>query len=218
MSPKSSRAEARRTRAAIVEHGVRLASVEGLEGLTIGRLAADLGMSKSGVLGHFGSKEGLQLAVVDEAAEVFGREVAQRADGTSPGLPRLLALCSAWITYLDGDDVLPGGCFFTAAATEFDDREGPVRDAVTGLSTVWQHDLRRHVRLAVEAGELPGDTDADQLVFELTGQALALHHARRLLRDAAAADRARRAMARLLGHALPSPDRAAPRRTPAAGR
>lgn len=180
---------------------MEIASIEGLEGLTIGRLAAELNMSKSGVHGHFGSKEGLQLAVVDAAADVFTREVAQRAAGTAAGMPRLLAVCAAWVSYVERE-IFPGGCFFTAAAAEFDDRDGPVRDAIAGLSTGWQRDLRHHVRLAIEAGDLLPDTDADQVVFELSGQMLALNHALRLNRDHTAPDRARQAMSRLLGHQL----------------
>src|SRR5919202_1645198 len=101
VSPRRSVAEARQTRADILASGVRLASVEGLAGLTVGRLAAEVHMSKSGVLGHFGSKEELQLAVVDAAAEIFTREVADKARGATPGLPKLLAMCRAWVSSLE---------------------------------------------------------------------------------------------------------------------
>ncbi|WP_326556090.1 TetR/AcrR family transcriptional regulator [Micromonospora sp. NBC_01796] len=220
MSPRRSSTEAGRTRAAILARGVAVASVEGLEGLTIGRLATDLGLSKSGLLGHFGSKESLQLAVVDTAAEIFFRETADHAIGAAPGLPRLRAMCEAWISHLERE-VFPGGCFFTAAASEYDDRNGPVRDAVAGLVGLWERDLRLHVRLAVETGDLPAGTDPDQVVFELVGQMLALNHTLRLHRDRGGFARARRAMARLLGQpeatiAAPSPDAAHPGRTPVA--
>ncbi|WP_086819987.1 TetR/AcrR family transcriptional regulator [Allokutzneria sp. NRRL B-24872] len=198
MSPRRSATEARNTRSVILDRGVRVASVEGLEGLTIGRLATDLGMSKSGLLGHFGSKEVLQLAVVDTAAGVFVHEVSDRATGVEPGLPRLRALCEAWISYLERG-VFPGGCFFTAAVAEFDDREGPVREAVAGMIGVWRRDLTFQIRLAANAGQLPEDTDADQLMFELYGVMLSLNHSLRLDRDRVAADRARRAVTRLLG-------------------
>lgn len=198
MSPRRSAAQARDTRSAILERGAAVASVEGLDGLTIGRLAADLGMSKSGLLGHFGTKESLQLAVVDLAAGIFAREVGERAAGVPQGLPRLLALCEAWVSYVERP-VFPGGCFFIAAAAEFDDRDGAVRDTVAWLDGLWRRDLLRQIDLAVAAGELPGDTDRDQLVFELVGLVLALNHALRLLRDRTAADRARAAMSRLLG-------------------
>jgi AcrR family transcriptional regulator len=126
MSPRNSVVEAQRTRQRIVEHSLSVASLNGLEGLTIGRIATDLGLSKAGVLGHFGTKEGLQLAVVDAASELFAREVPQRVPADAePGLPRLRGYCEAWVSYVERD-VLPGGCFFTAAASEFDGRGGPV--------------------------------------------------------------------------------------------
>ena len=203
VSPRRSSTEAGQTRAAILARGVEVASVEGLEGLTIGRLAADLGLSKSGLLGHFGSKEALQLAVVDTAAEIFFREISDHAPGAAPGLPRLRAMFEAWISHVERE-VFPGGCFFTAAASEYDDRDGPVRDAVAGLIGVWERDLRLHVHLAIAAAELPAETDPDQLVFELVGQMLALNHALRLHRDRGALTRARRAMDRLLGQAAPA--------------
>ncbi len=198
-------AEARRTRADLLARGLAIASVDGLDGLTIGRLAAEAGMSKSGVLGQFGSKENLQLAVIDTAAAVFAREVTEPVLRHTPaGMPRLLALCAHWVSYLERD-VFPGGCFFTAVAIEFDDRGGPVRDAIAMLNEMWQRGLRRHVALAAQAGDLPPDTDPDQLVFELTGQVLALNHALRLTRDRTAPDRTRRAMSRLLGQPFPAP-------------
>jgi AcrR family transcriptional regulator len=180
---------------------VRLASAEGLEGLTIGRLATALEMSKSGVLGHFGSKEELQLAVVDAAADIFAREVADRARGAEPGLPKLLAMCRAWVAYLERR-VFPGGCFFTAAAAEFDDRPGRVRDTIAGLTSVWNRDLYRQIRMAIQSGDLPTDTDADQLVFEIEGVILALNNALQLHRDRTAPGRARRALGRLLGYPI----------------
>ncbi|MFL6125022.1 TetR/AcrR family transcriptional regulator [Actinophytocola sp.] len=201
MSPRRSVAEARQTRADILARGVRLASKEGLEGLTIGRLATELDMSKSGVLGHFGSKEELQLAVVDAAAEIFTREVADKARGFPPGLPTLLAMCKAWVSYLERR-VLPGGCFFTAAAAEFDDRPGRVRNAVAGLATVWNRDLYRQTRTAMTDGDLPADTDPDQLIFEINGVMLSLNNALQLHRDNTAPGRARRALGRLLGYPI----------------
>ncbi|SEL71854.1 TetR/AcrR family transcriptional regulator [Streptacidiphilus jiangxiensis] len=198
MSPRKSVAETRLTRRRIVDRGLAIASMEGLEGLTIGRLATDLGMSKAGVLGHFGTKETLQLAVVDEAAQVFTREVPERVPGGPTGLARLRAMCEAWVAYLERH-VLPGGCFFTAAATEFDDRGGPVRDAIAGMSAVWQRDLRIQARLAVHNGELPADTDVGQLVYDLVGVMLALNHFLQLQCDPAAPERARRSLSRLIG-------------------
>ncbi|WP_188194264.1 TetR/AcrR family transcriptional regulator [Nonomuraea sp. SYSU D8015] len=198
MSPRRSVAEALGTRSAILDRSVAIASAEGLEGLTIGRLALELGMSKSGVLGHFGSKEALQLAALNRAEEVFRAEVWAPAQPAAPGLARLRALCEAWISYLERG-VFPGGCFFVAAAHEFDGREGPVRDAVEAMFAAWRGRLRKEARRAVEAGELPAGTDAEQLAFELLGLVMALNHALQLHRDPEAVTLARRAVRARLG-------------------
>ncbi|WP_326999942.1 TetR/AcrR family transcriptional regulator [Dactylosporangium sp. NBC_01737] len=190
MSPRRTVAEARQTRAGIVRHGVDVASVEGLEGLTIGRLAADLGMSKSGVLGHFGDKETLQLAVVELAADEFWRDVWEPVAATTAGLPRLRAVAGSWLRYVTSDRP-PGGCFFMAVGPEFDDRPGPVRDAIAGAAGRWHRELLHQARTAAV-------DDPEQVVFELTGVMLSLHAAHRLRRDPAAATRAARAVARLL--------------------
>ncbi|RAS71324.1 TetR family transcriptional regulator [Lentzea atacamensis] len=196
MSPRRSVADTLETRQRILERSLAIASAEGLEGLTIGRLADELGMSKAGLLGHFGTKEGLQLAVVDEAAAVFSREVPQRVKQLPSGLPRLKAVCEAWVSYLERE-VLPGGCFFTAATTEFDGRSGRVRDALAGMNALWRRDLRIHIRRAVSDGDLPAGTDVDQLVYEIIGIMLALNHFLQLERDSAAPVRARTALERL---------------------
>ncbi len=196
MSPRRSAADTRETRQRILDHSLAIASQEGLEGLTIGRLAAELGMSKAGLLGHFGTKEALQLAVVDAAAEVFLREVPRRVEQLPSGLPRLKDVCEAWVSYLERN-VLPGGCFFTAATAEFDGRSGPVRDALAGMNALWRRDLRIHIRRAVSDGDLPADTDVEQLIYELLGIMLALNHFLQLEKDAAAPARARRALERL---------------------
>jgi AcrR family transcriptional regulator len=198
MSPRRSVIETRHTRRRILDRSLAIGSTEGLEGLTIGRLAAELGMSKAGLLGHFGTKESLQLAVVDAAAELFSREVPERVRNVPRGLPRLRAVCEAWVSYLERR-VLPGGCFFAAAAAEFDGRGGPVRDAIAGMNALWQRDLRIDVRRAVRAGDLPADTDVDQFIYELVGTMLALNHYLQLQHDPSAAARARRALRRLLG-------------------
>src|SRR3954468_3079650 len=162
--PRRSVADAARTHAAILERSIDLASVEGLEGLTIGRLAGDLQMSKAGVLGHFGTKEELQLATVHGALEIFIREVWERAQGAAPGRPRLLAIADAWMSYL-GRDVFPGGCFVTAASCEFDDRPGRVRDAVVAAHLEWMGVLAREARRAIADGDLPRGTDPDDVAF-----------------------------------------------------
>lgn len=196
MSPRRSAAAAAGTRTAIVERALQVGSVEGLEGLTIGRLADDVGMSKSGLIRHFGSKEQLQVAALEAAVEVFQREVYEPASSAEPGLARLRAFCDAWISYLERD-VLPGGCFLTAAASEFDGRGGPVRDATREAWARWLRVLEREVRTAVEASQLPSDTDPAQVAFELNGIAMALNNARQLHRDPAATERARRAFQRV---------------------
>ncbi|HEX8865282.1 MAG TPA: TetR/AcrR family transcriptional regulator [Lentzea sp.] len=198
MSPRRSVADTLETRQRILERSLAIASAEGLEGLTIGRLADEMGMSKAGLLGHFGTKEGLQLAVVDEAAAVFSREVPERVKQAPSGLPHLKAVCEAWVSYLERE-VLPGGCFFTAATTEFDGRDGRVRDALAGMNALWRRDLRIHIRRAMSFGELPDDTDVDQLIYEIVGIMLALNHFLQLEHDAAAPARARKAISRLLG-------------------
>ncbi|AOR33140.1 TetR family transcriptional regulator [Streptomyces fodineus] len=201
MSPRTSAVEARRTRERIVERSIALASVDGLEGLTIGRLAADLGMSKAGVLGHFGTKEALQLATLEGAAAAFSRLVWEPAAHQEPGLTRLRAVCDAWIAYLDTErDIFPGGCFFTTASVEFDARSGHVRDAVARLLRVWRRRLAAEVRTAAAAGELPPDTDPEQIAYELIGCYLALNQEIQLFADPAASVRTRRAVDRLLGH------------------
>lgn len=197
MSPRRSVVETRRTRQRILDRSLQIASLEGLEGLTIGRLAEEVGMSKAGVIGHFGTKEGLQLAVVDCAAESFERHVPQLVHDAPPGLPHLRATCEAWVRYLE-HDALPGGCFFAAAAAEFDGRKGPVRDAIARMNAMWRRELLLHIHRAVRAGELPSETDADQLVYELIGTMLALNLYLQLQNDRSAPDRARRAVNRLL--------------------
>jgi AcrR family transcriptional regulator len=198
MSPRSSAAEAARTRAAIVDRAVEVASVEGLEGVTIGGLAQDLDMSKAGIVGGFGSKEALQLAALDRAVEVFRREVVERAASKPAGLPRLRAYGAAWIDYLSRD-IFPGGCFLTSASSEFDGRSGPVRDAVDDALDRWRRTLEREAATAIDAGDLPAGSDPADIAFAMLGVALALNQNRQLHRDRRATQRARRLMARTLG-------------------
>ena len=197
MSPRRSVADTLETRQRILDRSLAIASAEGLEGLTIGRLAAELGMSKAGLLGHFGTKEALQLAVVDQAAEVFLREVPGKVEQMPSGLPRLIDVCEAWVSYLERE-VLPGGCFFTAATAEFDGRSGRVRDALAGMNALWRRDLRIHIRRAVNDGDLRPGTDVEQLIYEILGVMLALNHFLQLEHDSTAPRRARQALKRLL--------------------
>lgn len=198
MSPRRTAADTLETKRRIVERSVAVSSVEGLEGLTIGRLAGDLGMSKSGILRHFSTKERLQLAAVEDAAADFGAAVQARARDTAPGLERLLALADAWIDYVAGRRTI-GGCFFTAASTEFDGRPGRVRDAIAGWLDAWARALDGELRTAVEAGDLPTGTDRKQVLFELSGTIMGLNQQLLLRGDEAAPGRAHRAVRRILG-------------------
>lgn len=197
MSPRRSVAEAAGTRAAILARAVDVASLHGLEGLTIGTLAVDLRMSKAGVVGPFGSKEALQLAALERAVEIFTERVWRPAAGAEPGLPRLRALCETRIAYLS-EPCFPGGCFLAGASPEFDNRPGPVRDAIAAALDRWHGALEADVRTAVAAGDLPAGTDPPQLVFELEAFAVAANQAIQLHADPAAPDRYRHAIARLL--------------------
>ena len=203
MSPRASAENARRTKAAIVDEVVARASVEGLEGITIGTLAEGLGMSKAGVIGPFGSKEDLQLAALDGAIAIYRREIWDRAADREPGLPRLQAIAEEWISYLERD-VFPGGCFLTAASCEFDGRPGRVKDAVDGALKLWASVLEAEVLTAIAAGSMPAGTDPSQISFEMNAIAMAVNQARQLRADDAAGDRGRRAMARILGAPVPA--------------
>jgi AcrR family transcriptional regulator len=178
------------TRAAILATAVDIASVEGLEGLTIGRLASELSMSKSGLFGHFGSKEGLQLATIEAAREIFIHEVVDPARQADTGLARLWALCDAWLSYMERE-VFAGGCFFMAASLEFDGRPGPVREAIAANMQEWLSYLEYAVQKGQERGELVVDITPEQIAFELHAFYLAANWARQLLGDTQAANRAR---------------------------
>jgi AcrR family transcriptional regulator len=204
MSPRRSVAEARRTRAAVVQRAAEVASLEGLEGLTIGRLAADLEMSKAGVLGHFGSKEALQLATLESAIRSFRSEVWEPAADAEPGLARLEAICDAWVSYLERS-VFPGGCFLTAVSCEFDGREGRVRDAVVEALALWSRVLEGEVRAAIEAGDLPRGTDPATIALQLNSLAMGANQAIQLFGDRRAPKLARGAMRAALGAAIPPP-------------
>jgi AcrR family transcriptional regulator len=197
--PKRSAAAVADTRTAALAAAVRRASVEGLEGLTIGRLAEELSMSKSGLFGLFGSKEELQVATFEHAVERFTRDVWLPVARRQPGLPRLLALLDRWLAY-HRRPALPGGCLVTTATIEFDARPGPVRDAVVRARHLMHSLLENDIRTAVEAGELPADTDAADLAFSLYAIASAASQAIQLEEPGASA-RATRCMRALLGAA-----------------
>jgi AcrR family transcriptional regulator len=163
---KRTRSDGERSRRAILDAATRLATLEGLEGLSIGRLAREIGMSKSGLFAHFGSKQDLQLATIAAAEEVMGVEVVGPALEAPEGLPRLKLLCEGYLSYVERD-VFPGGCFFVSAATEWDTRSGPVRDRVVATYAGWMELFEANVRRAQEHGDLDADLDPAQLTFEL---------------------------------------------------
>ncbi len=155
-----------RTRQAILSRAARLASSEGLEAVSLQRLADELGISKSGLFAHFGSKEELALATVQEAARIFTDEVIRPGIQPRAGLGRIWALCSAFLSYVERD-VFPGGCFFEAARAEYDSRPGPVRDLILECKDYWAASLVRAVREAQRAGEVAEDVDPEQVGWEL---------------------------------------------------
>ena len=173
-----------KTRRTILRKAVNLASLEGLEGLTIGKLASELRISKSGLFAHFGSKEDLQRAVVNAARDIFVEKVVRPAYEFR-GLKRLRALCENWLSYGEGK-VFPGGCFFSAASLEFDDRPGRVRDQIVELMKKWLGNLEHAAREAQLAGELKKEVDARQLAFELQALAMGANWSSRLFRDPSA--------------------------------
>ena len=166
------RADGERRREAIVREAVSLATVDGLEGLSIGNLADGLGMSKSGVYAHFGSKQDLQLATVDEAERVFRSEVIEPALAAAPGLGQLLAVCDAYLDHL-ARRTFPGGCFFAGAVLETGTRPGPVKERVAAFQSGLTALVRGFVVIAIDQHELPADEDPDALTFELNGLILA---------------------------------------------
>ena len=162
----SSRSDGERTRALILETAARLATVDGLEGLSIGRLATELEMSKSGVYAHFRSKEQLQLATIDDALETFGREVTSPAMAAESAIDQLAEICELFLSYLERR-VFPGGCFFVTVAAEFDARTGPVRERVIETQEGWMAFLVQLAQAARDEGTLADDVDPAQLAFEL---------------------------------------------------
>jgi AcrR family transcriptional regulator len=203
--PRRATTNGARTRTAILQTAAGLASVDGLDGLSIGRLATELAMSKSGLFAHFGSKEELQLATVEEARQRYAREVTEPARAAGPGITRLHALCEAFLSYLQRA-VFPGGCFFAAAMAEFGSKApGPVRDRIAQCQDQWMDTLARAARQARERGELHARTDPRQLAFELEAALLSANWYYHLFNDATYFDRARRAVqARLASEATPA--------------
>src|SRR3954454_21822783 len=196
--PRRSAAAVAETRAAVLESAVDRASVEGLEGLTLGALAGEVEMRKSSVFSLFGSKQDLQLATLEAAADQFTEEVWGPVADEQPGLPRLLALCDSWLDY-HRREMMPGGCFLTTATIEYDARPGPLRDEVAQTMRHWLAVLAREGATAIEAGDLAKETDPADVAFQLNALAAAASYGFQLCRGPAAFDRARRSMRRVLG-------------------
>ncbi len=163
---KRRRADGEQTRAAILDAATKLATTEGLDGLSIGNLADRIGMSKSGLYAHFGSKEDLQLATIETAEEIFAEAVIRPAREPEDPFERLESLCDHFLRYLE-EPVFPGGCFFASAAAELDTHPGPVRERLAESLDGWMKLIKRRVREAQEAGELEPAEDPQLLAFEL---------------------------------------------------
>jgi AcrR family transcriptional regulator len=192
------RADGERTRGAILRAAASLATIDGLEGLSIGHLAAATGMSKSGLYAHFGSKQELQLATVEEADRIFQDEVVQPALAAPPGRAQLVAVCEAFFDYLRRR-TFPGGCFFAAAALEMGTRPGPVKKRVAALQAGFAALIRGFAATALEQHELPAREDPDRLAFELHGIMLAADTSFVLHDDPTVLDLARQIVRQRLG-------------------
>ena len=201
---KRRRSDGERTHAAILEVATEIASVAGLEGLTIGRLAEALEVSKSGVYAHFGSKEQLQLETIAAAQAIFEREVIAPAQRAPAGLRRLEALCEAFLSYVERM-VFPGGCFFASLLAEMDARPGTAHELVRAGERHWLGMLQGLAADAQRRGEIDDDADLEQLAFELDASLELANYHFVLFRDPRVMERARRAVARVLERRPPRP-------------
>jgi AcrR family transcriptional regulator len=184
------------TRAAILDVALELASRTGLEGLTIGLLADKMSMSKSGVFAHFGSREDLQMEVIKLYHQRFEQEVFFPSVKEERGLPRLETMFERWVKRVSVE--IASGCIYISGAVEYDDRPGPIREQLVSMVQAWQGALLRCAQQAIDCGDLKADTDPQQLVYEMYGLILALHHDARFLRIPGAIDRARAGFERLI--------------------
>jgi AcrR family transcriptional regulator len=188
------------TRRNILRLAVDLASRHGLSSLTIGDLAKELGMSKSGLFAHFGSKEDLQVATIEAAEKMFGQAIINPAHNAPAGLQRLAALIEGYIRYLE-ESIFSGGCFFSAAAAEFDDRPGRVRDRVAISMQKWNNMIELEIRNGIAGGEIDASVDPSQLSFELEAMTHQANYGRRLMSDPRSFERARHAVEERLSNA-----------------
>lgn len=184
------------TRNAILETGLSIAARDGLEGITIGGLAESIGMSKSGVFSHFGSREELQIALLKAYEKRFFEQILVANLKVARGLPRLKAVIAEWIK--QSAEEATEGCIWISGATEYDARPGPVRETLVAMVRSWQAELSRAIQLAIQEGHLRATTDAEQLVFEIYGVVLVLHHDGRLLQTVNSVQRAQASIERLL--------------------
>jgi AcrR family transcriptional regulator len=187
------RSDGERSRRAILDASARLATVEGIDGLSIGGLARAIGMSKSGLYAHFGSKEELQLATIATAEEVFNADVIAPAMQSDDGLPRAQALCERFLSHVERG-VFPGGCFFSSVAAELDTRPGPVRDRIATFLSEWVELIASSLAAAQRQGDLNSDASIDQIAFELNAMLAQANAVFLLYGDRKAFDLARRAI------------------------
>ncbi len=197
------RSDGERTRSAILREAAQLATVEGIDGLSISRLAEAVGMSKSGLFAHFGSKEELQLATIETAGAIFTEQVIEPGLVPSTGIERLRLLMEGFLQHVEGD-VFPGGCFFASVAAEMDTHPGPVRDLAVQVVNEWFGLLVAAIRDAQEEGAIDPSEDADQLAFELDAYLLFANAQFVVSREPTPIDRARRALDRRLTAAAPA--------------
>ena len=192
------RSDGERSRMAILATATRLASTRGLDRLSIGELADEVGMSKSGLYAHFGSKEELQLATIDAAEEIFDRVVIAPSKAAEPGLPAVIALADAFLDHLR-DKVFPGGCFFACASAEMHMQPGPVKDRITEFDGRWRGRFARNLELARDAGDLAPDEDIDAVVFDIDALLYYAHGAFSFRDDPAVLEQARLSVRQRLG-------------------
>ena len=204
VAAKRKRADGERSRAAILDAATRLATLEGLDGLSIGRLADEIGMSKSGLYAHFGSKEDLQLAAIETATEIFADAVIRPAREAPTAIGRLEALCENFFGYVE-KPVFPGGCFFASAAAELDTHPGAVKERLAESLRGWLALIERRVREAQEAGELDPREDAALLAFELDAFMKMGNSVRLLHGDKSGLEQARKAIRARLDRARVQP-------------
>jgi AcrR family transcriptional regulator len=186
------------TRAAILDMALEIASKHGIEGLTIGVLAEKMEMSKSGVFAHFGSREDLQIAVVKLYHARFELEVFYPSVEEAQGLPRLRSMFTLWLERLSQE--IAAGCIYISGAVEYDDRQGPIREELVSMVLAWQGALLRAVKQAIQCQHLRSDVDAQQIVYEMYGLVLALHHDARFLRKPGSIERAQQGFERVIDY------------------